>query len=480
MSRLLYETGSLCAVCKRGVPAEVRRVDDRVVMAKSCPDHGPQEVLISPNADWYERILGHDVALSKPSGAKDVERGCPFDCGPCTEHLQRVHLPIVPITSACNLDCPICYTHNKNDGAYHMSEAELSSILDRLESTAPDKRIINLTGGEPTIHPDFERLVRLCHERGVHRITISTHGLGLTKSPELLDVLAELDARVILSFDSFDDEVNRRMLGGTFTSGKLAVVDKLGEAGINTTLLPVLARGDNDHELGAFLDLALSRDHIRSIELHTMTFTGQGGQQYDRSKRYSTYEVLADIEAATGGAIAVDDFVPSSVAHPTCYLVTYALRVEERWVPFPRFMDATDLRALLGGGLYLEPSADVEERLADVINRLWSGETECADAEEVLLALKRMMRGIFEPGLSRVERMRVAERSTKAIYVHAHMDEENFDTERVRACPVGIREPDGTNIPSCSYNVIYRERDERFTPSPASALVTLGRGRFAS
>jgi len=31
----------------------------------------------------------------------------------------------VTITSACNLDCPICYTHNNNDSAYHMSEAEL-------------------------------------------------------------------------------------------------------------------------------------------------------------------------------------------------------------------------------------------------------------------------------------------------------------------------------------------------------------------
>jgi hypothetical protein len=74
-------------------------------------------------------------------------------------------------------------------------------------------------------------------------------------------------------------------------------------------------------------------------------------------------------------------------------------------------------------------------------------------------------------------RLRRAERHTKAIYLHSHMDEETFDTDRIRMCPVGIREPDGSNIPSCAYNVLYRERDGRFMKEPAGRLVTLGRGR---
>ena len=57
------------------------------------------------------------------------------------------------------------------------------------------------------------------------------------------------------------------------------------------------------------------------------------------------------------------------------------------------------------------------------------------------------------------------------------MDEETFDRDRIRQCCVGIREPDGTNIPSCAYNVLYRNRDARFTGAPAAPLITLGRGR---
>ena len=54
------------------------------------------------------------------------------------------------------------------------------------------------------------------------------------------------------------------------------------------------------------------------------------------------------------------------------------------------------------------------------------------------------------------------------------MDEETFDVARVRQCPVGVREPDGRNIPSCSYNVLYRERDARFMSAPEAPLVVLG------
>jgi uncharacterized radical SAM superfamily Fe-S cluster-containing enzyme len=76
--------------------------------------------------------------------------------------------------------------------------------------------------------------------------------------------------------------------------------------------------------------------------------------------------------------------------------------------------------------------------------------------------------------------MRHAEQSAKAIYIHSHMDEDTFDTDRIRQCCVGIREPDGTNIPSCAYNVLYRNRDARFTGKPAAPLITLGKGRRAN
>jgi uncharacterized radical SAM superfamily Fe-S cluster-containing enzyme len=42
------------------------------------------------------------------------------------------------------------------------------------------------------------------------------------------------------------------------------------------------------------------------------------------------------------------------------------------------------------------------------------------------------------------------------------MDEESFDVARVMKCSIGVPEVDGSNIPTCSYNVLYREHDQRF------------------
>lgn len=497
--RLLGETTSLCRVCKRSVPARSYERAGTIVLRKQCPSHGDQETLISSNADWYHKVMAMPANLESPIGErKPVSQGCPFDCGPCQSHEQRVHLPVVPITSACNLDCPICYTHNKNDGAYHMGLDEMRAILEHLKRRAPDQRIINITGGEPTLHPQFVELIEMCRDAGIHRVTISTHGLTFIKNEAMVARLAELSARVILSFDSFDEQVNTVMLGGKFGGPKMRALELLEKYEVATTLLPVLARGMNDHEIARIVDMALHKDFIRSVEFHPMTFTGQSGADFNRSARYTTYDALVDLQVQTGGHLRIDDFVPAPVAHPLCYQVCYLLRLSDGWyLPLTRIMDVSVIRSLLTEGLYLEPGPAIESALQDTISRLWSGDigqeqldpggvlrdragADGADlAEAVLMAMKAMIRSLFTAELGHTERMRRAETFTKAIYIHTHMDEESFDSDRIRQCCVGMPSSTGENIPSCAYNVLYRERDARFIASPAPALIQLGAGRPA-
>ena len=71
----------------------------------------------------------------------------------------------------------------------------------------------------------------------------------------------------------------------------------------------------------------------------------------------------------------------------------------------------------------------------------------------------------------------VAERSAKTIYVHSHMDEASFDTDRVRQCCVGVPSADGGNVPTCSYNILYRERDPRFSALTHKPLAEFAGGR---
>ena len=54
---LVRGTTSLCSTCKRSIDAAIWRSEGRIVMRKRCPQHGAEEVIVSPNAQWYDAMM---------------------------------------------------------------------------------------------------------------------------------------------------------------------------------------------------------------------------------------------------------------------------------------------------------------------------------------------------------------------------------------------------------------------------------------
>lgn len=477
--QLLHRTVGLCGTCRRALEAQV--VEDQsgqVWMFKTCPEHGEQNVKLSPNAAWYKATRGTPSESS--SGALDsssnppleVEHGCPFDCGPCASHSQPIRMPVVTITSACDLNCPMCYVHNKNDNAFFMSREEFSLVVKRLvQNAGGDLDLINLTGGEPTLHPELLDFIEICHREGTHRVSVCSHGLGLNKNPEMLSGLARLGARIALSFDTFDSATDQRLNGVRSVEAKLRCLKALDAHGVDTTLIPVLARGYNEHEIGEIIRLGLRLSCVRHIEVHMLTFTGQNGNGFDRSARLSLYEALQAVEKTTKGLLRVSDFVSSPSAHPLCYQIAYLLmdpnKGGEPGIPFTRFLSRQTLYECLQDHLYLEPGSRLERALQDAITRVWAADSD-EFPPETLPRLEALLRQSFPPGkpLPKSEALRVSERSVKAVYLHSHMDEETFDVERAMQCCDVNAYADGSTIPVCNSNVLYRDKDPRFKAQP--------------
>lgn len=466
--RLLHTTTTLCRVCKNALPARVVASDaGEVWMQKTCPDHGDQEVRLSTRADWYERTRAMVPTEARPKHVRrEVSKGCPFDCGPCGTHEQKIRMPVVTITSACDLDCPMCYVHNKNDDAFFMSREEFGSVLEHLVAGSDgDLDLINLTGGEPTLHPELPELVEMCHAAGIHRVSVCSHGLGLLKNDALLERLAKLGARIALSFDTLDDATDKALNGVKSVDKKLRVLERFDAFGLDTTLIPVMTRGYNDHEIGKIVELGLRLNCVRHLEIHTITYTGQGGASFDRSGRISMVEVLERIAETTAGLLSPDDFVPSPCAHPLCYQIAYLL-VDPAGgppVPFTRFMPRETLYACLKDHLYLEPTPQLERAMQDAIDELWSR----GDDERTLGLLGSLSRQLFpKKPLAPEEALRISERAVKAVYVHSHMDEDTFDVERAYQCCDSNAYADGSSVPVCNYNVLYREKETRFMAEP--------------
>jgi uncharacterized radical SAM superfamily Fe-S cluster-containing enzyme len=458
-------TKSLCGACKGAVDAKIVFRGDEVWFDKFCPQHGHQACKVASSVEWYLDAASFVAPNTPPKRTpKEIKDGCPFDCGACPSHQQKVYLPVVPITSACNLDCPICYTVNKNENAYRTSKEELEKILEHLVSDHEELDIINFTGGEPTLHPELPEFLEMCRAKGIKRLTISTNGLKL-RDESYVRKLAALDARIVLSLDTFRPEIDQKLLGANTVAAKLHVLDLLEKHDVTATILPAVAMGLNDSEVGALLDLVLKRKNICSLELHTLTFTGQGGVGFDRSARISIPDLHRRIEAATEGRIQWRDFVPSPLAHPHCYSICYLLCLDDgRYVPFTRFLSRQKLFELLQDSLYIEPRKQLEDTLRETIDELWANPGRLPESEAILSTLKRLLRDMFPPGgtVDPARAQRLGERLVKAIYIHSHMDEESFDVSRIMKCCVGVPYPDGTNVPTCSYNVLYREKDPRF------------------
>ncbi|MBL0217270.1 MAG: radical SAM protein [Myxococcales bacterium] len=474
--RLIHTTTSLCRTCKEAVQASVVALGSgEVWMKKICASHGAQEVRLSTNAEWYEQTRATKQTFAAPRVfKKEVDHGCPFDCGPCTSHTQKVRLPVVTITSACNLDCPICYVHNKNDDAYHMPVEDFAMILEHLRTDhGGELDIINLTGGEPTLHPRLFDLLKMAKAAGIHRVTVCSNGIRLAKDEEFVKELAAHGARIALSFDTFDPHADKLMQGVDMLATKLKCMEVCERHGVDVTLIPVMTKGVNEHEVGKILEFALARSNVRHVEVHTMTFTGQSGATFQRSGRISMFEVLEEIEKTTHGLLKPSDFVTSPCAHPLCYQIAYLLLDPDGGapIPFTRFMPASELHAALSERLYLEPSPRLEESLKQAIDRLWAeSEDDDREAQRTLRLLRYMLDAMFpaDHPLTHEQAIRAGEKAIKAVYVHSHMDEETFDVERAVDCCDSNCYADGSTIPVCNYNVLYREKEAKFNVEPAS------------
>ncbi len=447
--------------------AEIVEKENRVFLCKWCAAHGAQETLVSSDAGWYADIMSFKPASSKVNTfAATPGTYCPNECGLCTSHRNRVLLPVVPITSACNLNCPVCYTLNRNVNPFLLSREDFAAVLRQMRDYDPDLPIINFTGGEPLLHPDFVSMVKMCHEAGVRRITISTNGLRFLSDEALLADLCQLEARIVLSWNSFERRPYLATAGEDLLDAKLRILKLLGQYKPTTTLLTVVAAGLNENEIGRIVQHVMASDYIVSSEIHTITFTGQNEHRIGHDLRITPPDIIRQI-AAENAWLAPDDFIPSPCAHPLCYSICYALRLgPDEFVPLPRLLTRRRLYALLEGQLYMEPGPATELIFREMIDDLWLQADTSVGNQRVLQQLRGMMDDLYPlTPLQPRERQRKSERWMKAIYIHSHMDADNFDLERARDCCVAVPEGDRRWIPTCSYNNLYRASDPRFTPT---------------
>jgi radical SAM protein with 4Fe4S-binding SPASM domain len=231
------------------------------------------------------------VAMFEASVEPLLAAGSSFE--ECSPHLlRRLAIPTdfhfsaplmgwLEITRRCNLRCPHCFVEG---GLRRNGELTTERIHRLLEEWAEmGVFTVVITGGEPTIHPNFLEIMTHAHALGF-AVSIATNGTTLTS--KFLSKIPQDDVIISLSLDEAHQQGGSRESDFDYVTRRLL---EIRDQGFNTSVMTTTTH-DNVRSLQAIINWAVEND----ISLRSVPFVPMGRGALYRQMLNTT----ADVELA--------------------------------------------------------------------------------------------------------------------------------------------------------------------------------------
>jgi uncharacterized radical SAM superfamily Fe-S cluster-containing enzyme len=449
----LGTTRSLCPHCRRLVDAKIIVRHRRVYFRKNCPEHGVFDDFVCSDVSYYDRHEHAQPARLPAEFGTKSDRGCPYDCGLCPEHEQHTCIALVEVTSNCNLRCPMCFAES-GPGGQNLDFATYTQMVDRLVRLEGIPDVLQLSGGEPTLHPDIVRMVRYAYDSPIQVVMINTNGIRLARDPALLDSLSAMRDRleIYLQFDGLDDRVNVALRGEELLETKLAALDNLRRHDIRCTLVCTVDHNTNLDETAGVVNFGLTRREVRGVSFQLASYCGRHLDPGDLERRATMPDVVRAVVGGSDGLLAESDFYPLPCAHPNCHLLAYLYRGGGKPVPINRLIDVTKHMDLIANSIVYTPARarQLIARHLESAGGCGCGPNGCGPSPSTNGAgLNDFLVKALAEKLNGKEVFRVT--------LTAFLDVHNFDVRRVMKCCLAHVLPSGHVVPFCAYNTLYRD-----------------------
>ena len=423
------KTSSVCPVCLSRIPAvKALGGDGNIYLEKKCWEHGSFRTLIWEGdlESYLGWAAGDSNAPVTPVRAREVERGCPNDCGLCQNHERDGCCVLLELTNRCNLSCPVCFASAGERKPHDLPLEEIGRQYDLLmEHGGPFN--IQLSGGEPTLRDDLDSIISLGKKKGFTFFQLNTNGLRIAEEAGYAEHLAKIGVSVVfLQFDGLDDQIYQTLRGAALTETKLRAIEHCRAAGLPVVLVPTVAPGVNDHALGEILKFALSRaPHIRGVHIQPISYFGRCGLEAPEV-RLTIPAVLRRIEDQMDGIMKAADFGGGGAESPYCsFHASYLRKPDGSIKALPR----------RSSQCCCVKSSDAR----DFVSQQWSGKAFCCDGDSDTASLDAFLRQTVE--------------NTFTVSGMVFQDAYNLDLDRLRRCYICEVDTQKGMIPFCAYNL---------------------------
>lgn len=439
------QTQSLCEKCMAVVPAKIIFQNNQVYYHKRCLEHGAQKTLVSTDVNYFLKCKEYLKPGDMPSLFQTkINRGCPHDCGLCPDHEQHSCLAIFEINDECNLTCPTCYANSAPGLGNFRSMAQIQCMLDTLIESESEPDLVQISGGEPTLHPQIIDILNLIKKSKVRHLMLNTNGVRIANEPEFVEQLAAIKPgfEVYLQFDSLQNKALRIIRGTGLLNSRMRALDALEKHNISTTLVCVVQKGVNDEEVGEIIDFAMQYRCVRGVTFQPIE---HAGRHDDASQHKITLSEIRTRIIEADNPFTHDDMIPLP-CHPENISIGYGLKMAGKVTPVTGMIPKDVLLKGVDNTITFEKNPQLKSAFMDLFSLDMCSEKTLENLQTLLCCLPKIESP--ELGYDNVFRIVIME----------FMDKYNFDLGSIKRSCVHFVEPDGKIYPFETWNMFYRDK----------------------
>nr|WP_246169852.1 radical SAM protein [Alkalibaculum sporogenes] len=351
----------------------------------------------------------------------------------------------------CNLNCPVCYARAGKGKDLDMLTIE--KMMDfYMEAEGGSAEILQISGGEPTLHPNILEIIKMAKGKGFKYVMLNTNGIRIAKDEDFVKALSSFKGgfEVYLQFDGLKEEIYYKLRNQSMLEIKKKAIQNLSIHDVPTTLVCTVTQGVNDNYLGEIITYGMDEKCIRGVNLQPVAFFGRT-HELETKKRITLSGILTRIEGQTAGLLKKLDFIPLP-CNVERVAITYLFKDSSGgFVPITRGKDMSDYKHAVNN-TFMFTVEDTLKNLKD--ENIDFGICDCCD---LVSDIKRVIpKGfIFK---SKKEKMKFVDENTFRISVSSFIDQYNFDMKSIQKDCVHVITPDLKRIPFSAYNMIHRKK----------------------